>query len=319
MNLESINKLNIGLVLLSFALALVIPFELFLFSYAILGPLHYLTEISWLEKRNYFHRSKRDLWIPVFLCLLVSIFSLYFRNHSISTWFSCMAFFSVLIFISFDRLQYQLIGYLLTAGLSFMVKDWHLSYLLFLIFLPTLIHVYFFTGVFMFHGARSTKEKYAWIGFILFILCSFLIFIIPSKESLFPLTNFVADRFFNSFRLLHKEFLNLFYNSGIDQFDKPDLFIMFKSQAGWAAVRFFAFAYTYHYLNWFSKTQVIKWHEVSKPRIYLIAFLWLLSLAFYFWDYHLGFQVLFFLSLLHVILELPLNFITIKNLFIQPG
>src|ERR1043165_8502495 len=34
--------------------AFVLPFELFLFSYAVLGPLHYLTEISWLHDRKYF-------------------------------------------------------------------------------------------------------------------------------------------------------------------------------------------------------------------------------------------------------------------------
>jgi hypothetical protein len=33
------------------------------------------------------------------------------------------------------------------------------------------------------------------------------------------------------------------------------------------ALRFIAFAYTYHYLNWFSKTDIIRWHVVSQRRI----------------------------------------------------
>jgi hypothetical protein len=40
--------------LISCVTAYVFPFELFLFSYAVSGPLHYLTEISWLHDRKYF-------------------------------------------------------------------------------------------------------------------------------------------------------------------------------------------------------------------------------------------------------------------------
>ncbi|HSZ26433.1 MAG TPA: hypothetical protein VK766_11960, partial [Cytophagaceae bacterium] len=65
--------INIGLMLISCLLAFMLPFELFLFSYAILGPLHYLTEISWLHQRNYFSTGKRDYAILVILCLLISI------------------------------------------------------------------------------------------------------------------------------------------------------------------------------------------------------------------------------------------------------
>jgi hypothetical protein len=31
-------------------------------------------------------------------------------------------------------------------------------------------------------------------------------------------------------------------------------------------MRLIAFAYQYHYLNWFSKTSIIKWHEVTRAR-----------------------------------------------------
>ena len=52
MSLNGLNHLNSGLMLLSVAVAAVLPFELFLFAYAILGPAHYLTQISWLHDRN---------------------------------------------------------------------------------------------------------------------------------------------------------------------------------------------------------------------------------------------------------------------------
>ena len=48
---------------LALVLALKIPFELFLFSYAVLGPLHYLTEINWLKERNYFAKNKKVFWV----------------------------------------------------------------------------------------------------------------------------------------------------------------------------------------------------------------------------------------------------------------
>ncbi len=52
MNLAGVNYLNMGLMVLSCALAFVLPFELFLLAYAVLGPLHYLTQISWLHDRG---------------------------------------------------------------------------------------------------------------------------------------------------------------------------------------------------------------------------------------------------------------------------
>ena len=64
MTLDRINYLNIGLMLISLIAAFILPFEVFLLSYAILGPLHYLTEISWLHDRQYFSPKKLD-WVPL--------------------------------------------------------------------------------------------------------------------------------------------------------------------------------------------------------------------------------------------------------------
>ena len=60
MKTTTIHHLNTGLIILSCLIAFYIPFELFLFSYGILGPLHYLTEIGWLHKKNYFTKGKYD-------------------------------------------------------------------------------------------------------------------------------------------------------------------------------------------------------------------------------------------------------------------
>jgi len=75
-------------------------------------------------------------------------------------------------------------------------------------------------------------------------------------------------------------------------------------------MRLIAYAYTYHYLNWFSKTSVIRWHEVSKPRITAIVALWLLSVGLYAVNYRIGVIALYCLSFMHVFLEFPLNHVT---------
>jgi hypothetical protein len=85
---------------------------------------------------------------------------------------------------------------------------------------------------------------------------------------------------------------------------------IYESSAGLAVMRLIAFAYTYHYLNWFSKTSIIKWHEVPKRRTILIAIIWSLSLTIYAYNYEIGMAALYFLSLLHVMLEFPLNYQT---------
>jgi hypothetical protein len=67
----------------------------------------------------------------------------------------------------------------------------------------------------------------------------------------------------------------------------------------------------YHYLNWFSKTEVIRWHKVPKARFILVIGLWLLACGLYIYDYGIGLTFLFFLSFTHVLLEFPLNMVSI--------
>ncbi len=60
---ESVEQLNVVLMVVSCLAAFAAPFQLFLFVYAVLGPLHYLTEISWLHDRDYFApRPKARRW-----------------------------------------------------------------------------------------------------------------------------------------------------------------------------------------------------------------------------------------------------------------
>src|SRR5438093_7570437 len=72
LSVDQVNYLNIGLMLAAAGAAFVRPFELFLFAYALLGPLHYLTEISWLHDRRYFTKGKHDYLFLVFVGVVVT-------------------------------------------------------------------------------------------------------------------------------------------------------------------------------------------------------------------------------------------------------
>ena len=60
---------HLGLMLAALGITYLVPFELLLLSYVVLGPAHYFTEISWLHDRKYFlpHRS-----VPIALASLPS-------------------------------------------------------------------------------------------------------------------------------------------------------------------------------------------------------------------------------------------------------
>ena len=111
----------------------------------------------------------------------------------------------------------------------------------------------------------------------------------------------------------------LFVTNNIGMFDGIAAYLAnLLSFRGWvdghAVLGFLAFAYTYHYLNWFSKVNIIKWNAMSKPRLISLSALYLLCIGVYLYDYRTGFVALLFLSILHVLLELPLNVLTIKSL-----
>ena len=65
---------------------------------------------------------------------------------------------------------------------------------------------------------------------------------------------------------------------------------VFNSEFSLMVMRFIAWAYTYHYLNWFSKTSIIGWHKISKLRFTAVLVLWIGSLVLYAMDYALGFK-----------------------------
>jgi hypothetical protein len=109
---------------------------------------------------------------------------------------------------------------------------------------------------------------------------------------------------YSGFEQLNRELLRL---SGLPQ-------NVYDSSAV-AVMRVIAFAYLYHYLNWFSKTSIIKWHEVRRSRVVTILAIWVAGGLIYLYDFRMGFAVFYVLGMLHVLLEFPLNHQTFVDIW----
>ncbi len=304
---NGINYINIVLMVLSVIAAYIVPFELFLFSYAVLGPLHYLTEISWLQKKNYFIKSKSDIWLFVLLVVFITI-GLFNQESKVNNFiaaFLFLAFVYALIIILVEKTTIKIVlafvAFILSLGLE--LKDsLTLPFMVFAVWLPTIIHVYVFTGLFMLYGTLKTRSKSGIVSLLAFITCTLVFFIYAPLTTGIPVSNYGKEAY-EIFSFLNKTLYQLFGFGGLDMSND----ILYFGEKSLIVMRFIAFAYTYHYLNWFSKTTIIKWNDVSKQRMFIIIALWIFSVALYAYSYKMGFYALFLLSMLHVFFEFPLN------------
>ena len=462
-----INYLNIALMFMSAILAYYMPFETFLFAYAFLGPLHYLTEISWLHDRQYFSKGKYDFTFLLFIGVALSVaafandfeflnfdlapplvdaktdFVQWYYSMSFGDIFIMLALFSAVLFVLFKDIKIKLASILImyvivyfsfnldldllgifilmglfSAALFVFVKNIYIkiaciallyigiyynyspdwfgldnefltqeeiseakseknefknSSVIFALtsLVPTLIHVYVFTGLFMLFGALKSRSKTGLLSIVFFVsIPVLLVFSLPVKKEGNYLSNYGTEAyyaegtgFFNTNVSIIKQFElspNATWKDLIDIQEKDStermkMYSMYRDSLGkefvsedgehiqlaqaimegkireegresykknmkeswWSVVffseigimlmRFIAFAYLYHYLNWFSKTEIIRWHKVPKIRFIGVIALWLISCGLYAYDYAIGLSFLFFLSFTHVLLEFPLN------------
>lgn len=316
--LDRINYFNIFLMLISCVIAIIMPFELFLFAYAILGPLHYLTEISWLHDRQYYSKGKYDGWFFLLLGILIAMPVigplLNIKSNASGNDINHYIYLAVVAGVLFaltKNIYFRIVG-LVLAFLSFQIAD--NFFLFFSVFLPTLIHVFVFTALFVLYGALKTKSKSGYISFVVMLICPFLLFFILPDQ----IDRFFSDyslKAYSNFEAINYYSLKHFFNNEIAKENMTES--IYFSRTGVLLMRFIAFAYTYHYLNWFSKTNIIKWHKVPRVRLFVIAALWLVSILLYVYDYKTGFTCLFLLSFLHVLLELPLNVVSVRGIFLE--
>ena len=398
---SKINFLNIGLMLITAVFAFFLPFETFLLAYAFLGPLHYLTEISWLHDRQYFTKGKYD-FVPLLLIGVALSYAAFAKDFEFNIDFYkefvalnlfdkllVLALFSSLLFAFVKNLVVKIIAILF---IFIFISGWlapensaenSKSTTIFALtsLLPTLIHVYLFTGLFMLFGALKSRSKTGLLSVAAFLIIPiYLVYGLPVT----PKKNYISDygkeayyadgdgffytnvsildhfRLMNEPNLTNKQYLDSIINKDSKTNQTPiaerqritdslsdklnQAFIVpnpdseyymrpipaklaipieskdyywnyvFFSGFGIMLMRFIAFAYMYHYLNWFSKTEVIRWHKVPKIRFIAVLLLWLTACALYAYNYSLGLSFLFFLSFTHVLLEFPLNMVSIVGI-----
>jgi hypothetical protein len=164
----------------------------------------------------------------------------------------------------------------------------------------------------MIYGALKERSRSGYLAMAVFLLCPVLCrYIDPSRITPSP---YGVISYWKSFSLLNMTMLGITLPTSKAEGGIAGLKV-FSSDSGLIVMRFIAFAYTYHYLNWFSKTSIIRWHEVGTKRLMAVGALWLASVGLYIYDYSLGFQWLFVLSVTHIYLEFPLNHISIIGTF----
>lgn len=292
--MRRIDAIHIGLMLAALALAYLLPIELVLLSYVFLGPAHYLTEISWLHDRQYFlpHRG-------VALALVVVALAISFLESAF--WFGVAVWTALIVYAllagartAMQSMLLAMVAIVATVALY----NHNAGFAIVGVLLPTLIHVSLFTLVFMALGAARAQSPIQYALVALYLASIVLILTVPpSSTTAIPTLARLAQESFGNVPQALGRALGM-----------PDL----KLDARLTGL--LSFVYTYHYLNWFIKAEVIRWADVPKARLAAIVALSIASTAFYFYDYVLGFALLLSLSLTHVLLEFPLNSVSLRQL-----
>jgi hypothetical protein len=315
-----INLLNIALMFLSAAFAFAVPFETFLVAYAVLGPLHYLTQISWLHERGWFTARRRDAWLLLGLTAVIVALNLAALSSPallhLGYWAVDLLFFALglafLLAFTGD-LALRLAGAAVLAFAFVLIHGSPGMALWIGLLVPTLIHVFVFTGAFVLHGALRSRSWSGHASFLVLIACAAATLSVEPGSLGYAASDY-AKQVYQLFWQMHVGLLRILGvgGDGVPQagnqwFPLSSYGEIFTTPVSIRAGRFIAFAYTYHYLNWFSKTSVIRWHEIPRRRMAGIVALWLASIALYALDYGIGLRWLLFLSFAHLLLEFPLD------------
>jgi hypothetical protein len=288
------DAIHLGLMLLALAAAYLVPFELLLLAYVVLGPAHYFTEISWLHDRSYFlpHRG-----IAVALAAL-AIAAALIDN---ATWFGFAMWGALIVCAMLAATKSAAEGtllFMIAIGIAAIMYAGDTSLAVAGILIPTLIHVSLFTLVFMALGAWRAQSRTQALLIVVYLAAIAAILLAPPT----------AEIRIASFAQAAKEY---FGNVG------PALSRLFGIrglQLDTRLTSLLAFVYTYHYLNWFIKADVIRWADIPKVRLVLLVAASAAATALYFYDYAFGFTFLLALSLVHILLEFPLDALALRQL-----
>ncbi|MBL6851839.1 MAG: hypothetical protein ISS15_19665 [Alphaproteobacteria bacterium] len=286
----------VHLALLSTALVVsyALPFELLLLSYAILGPAHYFTEINWLYDRKFFLPMRALAVVP----LAAGVTSMFITDGYLAGIMLWLVLLACAIFAAAKTTRQALMLSVIALAATVAMVAAQVPFVLAAVLLPTFIHVCIFTLIFMTLGALRAQ-----IGVQLGIVAVYLIAIAlilampPSERTVIPPLARIGEMYFGGVAPALGQLVGV-----------PDL------QFGGRITGLLSFVYTYHYLNWFIKADVIRWAAIPRGRLIAIAGLSAASTALYFYDYEIGLAVLLFVSLTHVLLEFPLNGLSMVQL-----
>ncbi|HWW62990.1 MAG TPA: hypothetical protein VN181_16565 [Thermoanaerobaculia bacterium] len=308
---DRLNWINIALMVAALAAAIIAPFHVFLFAYAVLGPLHYLTEVSWLHDRHFFtpSRTHRVAWLVLVIAttivMVIGYVSADLLQHPVAPTVEIGMF--LLVFVaavvaSYVRHPINATAITGVAMAGILILSPYPAYGIVAYLLITIVHVFVFTAFFILAGAKKSRSASGYLSFAVFVVCAAasLLVGLPFR----PATGQMRE-IYAAFEQLNVLLLRMAGRRTSSVYDASGVGVM----------RFVAFAYTYHYLNWFSKTSVIRWHDVSRRRAVGILAAWAAGLVLYMFSYRIGFAVFYVLSVIHVMLEFPLNHQTVANLF----
>jgi hypothetical protein len=286
------NLLNVMAICLCASLAHLLPEATLLGAYAILGPAHYLTEISWLHDRKYFVSRPRLWMISTFVVLVIMLM----RPRTPEAEGALCALLGGLMAASLGLpLVVTALITIVSAcvGIGAALFSW--SFILAIaVLVPTLIHVFAFTAMFMVAGASRVRRMMDWLPIVALALAAVSFLLLPTVDlgqGLFMKTT--TQGFSRLFGLLS----------------------MSENGIALRLVGFLGFAYAYHYMNWFLKTGLLGWHRVPLWRLVLLASTWVVVMFAYAQSILFGLVVSLPLSLGHVLLELPLNAHTARRLW----
>lgn len=274
--------LNILALVLSCAAAHLAPAATLIGAYVLLGPLHYLTEISWLHDRRYFV-ARPMLLVAGTVAGVVGGLAMARVGGvvAIATAGACIA-----AGIGAGRAAIVLsgIGAGAAATIGLLAGWWWMLALVLLV--PTLIHVFAMTAMFVVAGAVRAKRVSEWAVVAVLAACAISFAVLPGVD---VSGGMMLDRATGTFG-------TMFAALGVRDV-----------QAASALLGFTAFAYAYHYLNWFLKARRIGWTTMTIERRILLGFVWSTIAIAYVIDVRLGLLVSLPLSFGHVLLEMPLN------------
>jgi hypothetical protein len=309
---STIGVINLLLIAFSFLISFLYPISTFILAYAILGPLHYLTQLNWLSKKEFFSKNGLLKYAILILSGMATLIYLAeFKSVVNIDWYLGRTFIASIVIIavlvtiiglSKSDLKKKVIFLAPVILIAFLLSS-NTYYLIIIgVLFVSVIHVYLFTLLHMLSGFAKKRVTLDLVNSIVMIVVPIIIYFNPVSQYS------PGEEYFSNNQFISGLANNISYLLGYRS-DSISTVVFLK------LVWFIAFAYLYHYLNWFSKTKIIHWDDgLTKKKTIVICSISLIFSCVYLLGFEIGLIATLFLSYLHVFAELPINYISIKNI-----